>query len=82
MDVFRTSDAHWGGHSPVSLFDILHLARDSLLWRLYCYFLLFVGRLLASLLFVRVCVYLGQSWDQEKQKTFIIQHGKVTKAYI
>ena len=38
--------------SPVGLFDILYLARDSLLKHLCCYFLLFLGRLLASLLCV------------------------------
>ena len=38
--------------SPVGLFDILYLARDSLLKHLCCYFLLFLGRLLASLLSV------------------------------
>ena len=40
------------GYSPVSLFDILYLARESLLKHLHCYFLLFLGRLLASLLYV------------------------------
>ena len=43
------------GYSPVSLFDILYLARDSLLKHLCCYFLLFLGQLLASLLCVCVC---------------------------
>ena len=39
------------GYSPVSLFDILYLARGSLLKHLCCYLLLFlVFRLLASLL--------------------------------
>ena len=42
--------------SPVGLFDILYLARDSLLKHLCCYFLLFLGRLLASLLCICVCV--------------------------
>ena len=32
-----------GVYSPVSPFNILFLARDSSLWRLCCYFLLFVG---------------------------------------
>ena len=41
---------------PVFPFDILNLARDSLLKHLCCYFLLFLGRLLASLLCVRVCL--------------------------
>ena len=41
--------------SPVGLFDILYLARDSLLKHLCCYFLLFLGQLLASLLCVCVC---------------------------
>ena len=56
-------------YSPVSRFDTLNLARDSLLKWLCCYFLLFLGRLLASLLYsvcvcvcvcvcVRVCVYI------------------------
>ena len=41
------------GYSPVSHFDILYLARDSLLKHLCCYFLLLlVSRLLASLLCV------------------------------
>ena len=43
------------GYSLVSLFYILYLARDSLLKHLCCYFLLFLGQLLASLLCV--CVY-------------------------
>ena len=47
--------------SPVGLFDILYLARDSLLKHLWCYFLLFLGRLLASLLSVCVCVYVPSS---------------------
>ena len=40
----------------VSLFDILNLARDSLLKCLCCYFLLSLSKLLASLLCVCVCV--------------------------
>ena len=40
----------------VSLFDILNLARDSLLKCLCCYFLLSLSKLLASLLSVCVCV--------------------------
>ena len=41
---------------PVSLFDILNLARDSLLKCLCCYFLLSLSQLLASLLCVCTCV--------------------------
>ena len=41
------------GYSPVCLFDILYLAWDSLVKHLCCYFLLFLGQLLASLLCVR-----------------------------
>ena len=40
------------GYSPLSFFNILYLAGDSLLKHLCCYFLLFLGRLLASLLSV------------------------------
>ena len=44
------------GYSLVSLFDILYLARDSLLKHLCCYLFLFLGQLSASLLYVCVCV--------------------------
>ena len=57
------------GYSPVSLFDILYLARDSLLSHLYCYFLLLLGRLL----FFAMCV-------EEQHKNSMIQHGKISKA--
>ena len=40
------------GYSPVNLFDILYLARDSLLKHLCCYFCCLFGRLLAPLLCV------------------------------
>ena len=42
------------GYSPVSLFDILYLARDNLLNHLCCYFLLSLGRLLAALLCIKL----------------------------
>ena len=39
-----------------SLFDILYLGRDSLLKYMCCYFLLFLVQLLASFLYVCMCV--------------------------
>ena len=57
------SSISWG-YFPVSLFDILYLARDSLLWRLCYYFLLFVCRFS----FFPVCVCVAQSREQELKK--------------
>ena len=54
------------GYSSVSFFDILYLARDSLLKHLYCYFLLFLGRLLASLLCVCKNSIKTPSYSMEK----------------
>ena len=59
IDAGCTYSISWG-YFLVSLFDILYSARESLLKRLWCYFLVFLGRWLASLLcvFVCVCVYM------------------------
>ena len=45
-------------YSPVSLFDILNLAKDSLLKRLCCCFLLFLGRFFAVC--ACVCVLISE----------------------
>ena len=46
--------------SAGDIFGILYLARESLLKHMCCYFLLFLGWLLASLLHVFMCVYIDQ----------------------
>ena len=58
-------------YSPVNLSDILYLASDSLLKHLCCYFLLFLGRWLASLLCVCKNSIKTPSYNIEKHQKLL-----------